>query len=185
MLLSVSLVNEPTSLFRKLPVLFTSKENYFESKRTFDKAIYKIAGDKANELFQSKNSCTYQDLRIGEYCFCEAMKVDLAESEDKHQTNQTQLQKIKSTISSTMYLLCSLFENFGCIAKLHKETVNENTEKYSLHPRNYLFNGQEECNYLFVQGIINEENINDKAYLVLYESWCLFMNKPIGVLPST
>ena len=51
MLPSVSLVNEPTSLFRKLPVLFTSKENYFESKRAFDKAIYKIAGDKANELF--------------------------------------------------------------------------------------------------------------------------------------
>ena len=85
MLPSSLIVNEPTSLFRKLPVLFTSKENYFESKRAFDKAIYKIAGDKANELFHSKNSCTYQDLRIGEYCFCEAMKVDLAESEDKCQ----------------------------------------------------------------------------------------------------
>jgi hypothetical protein len=53
------------------------------------------------------------------------MKVDLAESEDKRQTNKTRLQKIKSTISSTMYLLRSLFENFGCIAKLHKEIVNE------------------------------------------------------------
>ncbi len=74
-----------------------------------------------------------------------------------------------------MYLLRSLFENFGCIAKLHEEIVNENTEKYSLHPINYLFNGQEECDYLFGQGIINEESINDKAYLVLYESWCLFM----------
>ena len=105
------------------------------------------------------------------------MKVDLAESEDKRQKNQTRVQKIKSTISSTMYLLRSLFENFGCIAKLHKETVKENTEKYSLRPRNYLFNGQEECNYLFGQGIINEANINDKAYLVLYESWCLFMKR--------
>ena len=44
-------------------------------------------------------------------------------------------------------------------------------------PRNYLFNGQEECNYLFGHGIINEANINDKAYLVLYESWCLFMKR--------
>ncbi len=144
MLPSVSLVNEPTSLFKNLPVLFTSKENYFESKRAFDEAIYKIAGDKANELFHSKNSCTYQDLRIGEYCSSQAMKVDLAESEDKRQTNQNRLEKIKSTISSMMYLLCSLFKNCGCIAKLHKETVNENTEKYSLCPRNYLFNGQEE-----------------------------------------
>ena len=143
----------------------------------FDKAIYKIAGDKANELFHSKNSCTYQDLRIGEYCFCEAMKVDLAESEDKRQKKQSRVQKIKSTISSTMYLLCSLFENVGCVAKLHEEIVNENTEKYSLRPRNYLFNGQEECDYLFGQGIINEASINDKAYLVLYESWCLFMKR--------
>ena len=49
MLPSSLIVNEPTSLFRKLPVLFTSKENYFESKRVFDEAIYKIAGHKANE----------------------------------------------------------------------------------------------------------------------------------------
>ena len=55
--------------------------------------------------------------------------------------------------------------------------MKENTEKYSLRPRNYLFNGQEECNYLFGQGIINEASINDKAYLVLYESWCLFMKR--------
>jgi hypothetical protein len=101
----------------------------------------------------------------------------LAESEDKRKKKKTRLQKIKSTISSTMYLLRSLFENFGCIAKLHEEIVNENTEKYSLRPRNYLFNGQEECDYLFGQGIINEASINDKAYLVLYESWCLFMKR--------
>jgi hypothetical protein len=63
-----------------------------------------------------KNSCTYQDLRIGEYCFCEAMKVDLAELEDERQKNPIRERKIKSTISSTMYLLCSLFENFGCVA---------------------------------------------------------------------
>jgi hypothetical protein len=107
--------------------------------------------------------------------FCEAMKVDLAESEDKLQKNQTRVQKIKSTISSTMYLLRSIFINFCCVAKLHEEIANENAEKYSLHPRNYLFNGQEECDYLFGQGIINEASINDKAYLVLYESWCLFI----------
>jgi hypothetical protein len=76
-----------------------------------------------------------------------------------------------------MYLLPSLFENVGCVAKLHEEIVNENTEKYSLRPRNFLFNGQAECDYLFCQGIINEASINDKAYLVLYEPWCLFMKR--------
>ncbi len=30
-----------------------------------------------------KNSCTSHDCRIGEYFFCEEIKVDLAESEDK------------------------------------------------------------------------------------------------------
>jgi hypothetical protein len=44
-----------------------------------------------------------------------------------------------------------------------------------LDPNNYLFNGQEEGDYLFGQGIINEEaSINDKEYLQLYELWCLF-----------
>jgi hypothetical protein len=48
-----------------------------------DNAIYKLAEDDADELFHSKNCCTSHDCRIGEYCFCEAIKVDLAESEDK------------------------------------------------------------------------------------------------------
>jgi hypothetical protein len=49
----------------------------------FDNAIYEIAGDDVDELFHSKKSCTSHDCRIGEFCFCEAIKVDLAESEDK------------------------------------------------------------------------------------------------------
>ncbi len=102
-------------------------------------------------------------------------QLDLAESEDKRQKNHTRERKIKSTFSSTMYLLCSLFENLGSVAKLHEEIANEDTEIYSLDPRNYLFNGQEEGDYLFGQGIINVASINDKAYLVLYESWSLFM----------
>ena len=98
-------------------------------------------------------------------------QLDLAESEDKRQKNHTRERKIKSTFSSTMYLLRSLFENSGCVAKLHEEIANEDTETYSLDPRNNLFNGQEYGDYLFGQGIINVASINDKAYLVLYESW--------------
>jgi hypothetical protein len=58
--------------------------------------------------------------------------------------------------------------------ELHEKIANEDTELHSLDPRNYLFNGQEEGNYLFGQGIINEVSIDDKEYLQLYESWCLF-----------
>jgi hypothetical protein len=71
-------------------------------------------------------------------------------------------------------LLCTLFEDLGCIIELHEKIANEVTALHSLDPRNYLFNGQEEGDYLFVQGIINEASSDDREYLQLYESWCLF-----------
>jgi hypothetical protein len=86
----------------------------------FDDAIYKIAGDDADELFHSKNSCTNHDCRIGEYCFCKANKVYLVESEDKRQKNHSQKKKnqFSSTFSSTVCLLCTLFEDLGCAIEL-------------------------------------------------------------------
>jgi hypothetical protein len=71
-------------------------------------------------------------------------------------------------------LLHALFEDLGCAVELHEKIANEDTELHSLDPKNYLFNGQEEGDSLFGQGIINEASINDKEYLQLYESWCLF-----------
>ncbi len=53
--------------------------------------------------------------------------------------------------------------------------MNEVTVLHSLDLRNYLFNGQVEGDYLFGPGIINEASGNDKEYLQLYESWCLFV----------
>ncbi len=151
MLSSISPVNESLLFLKNMPVLFTSIKNYSASKRSFDNAVYKTAGDKADELFQSKNSCTYHDLRIGEYCLCEAMKVDLAESEDKRQKNhiRKKTNQFSSTFSSTMYLLRTLFEDLGSVTELHEKIANKDTELHSLDPRNYLFNGQEEGDYLF------------------------------------
>ncbi len=100
----------------------------------------------------------------------------MAESEDKCQKKQRQKKKkqLSSTLLSTVCLLRALFEDLGCAIELHKKIANEDTELHSLDPRNYLFNGQEERDYLFGQGIINAASINDKEYLQLYESWCLF-----------
>jgi hypothetical protein len=100
-----------------MPVLFTSTKNYSASKTLFDEAIYEIAEDEADELFHSKNICTNHDCRIGEYCFCEAIKVDLAESEDKCQKNHFQKKKnqFSSTLSSTVCLLHTLFEDLECL----------------------------------------------------------------------
>ena len=73
-----------------------------------------------------------------------------------------------------MCLLHALFEDLGCAIELHEKITNEDTELHSLDPRNYLFNGQEEGDYLLGQGIINEASSDDREYLQLYESWCLF-----------
>ncbi len=73
-----------------------------------------------------------------------------------------------------MCLLCALFEDLRCAIELHENIANEDTVLYSLDPQNYLFNGQEEGDYLLGQGIINEASVNDKQYLQLYELWCLF-----------
>ncbi len=69
--------------FQEYAFPFHLHEKIFSIKTLFDNAIYEIAEDDADELFQSKNSYTNHDCRIGEYCFYEAIKVDLAESEDK------------------------------------------------------------------------------------------------------
>ncbi len=187
MLSSISPVNDSPLVLKNMPVLFTSVKNYSVSKSLFDDtinkiavddadAIYEIAEDDAEELFHSKNICTNHDYRIGEHCFCEAIKVDLAESEDKRQNNQPQKKKnhLSSKLLSTVCLLHTLFEDLGCAIELHEKIANEDTELHSLDPRNYLFNGQEKGDYLFGQGIINEASIDDKEYLQLYESWCLF-----------
>ncbi len=80
---SISVVNDSPSIFKNMPVLFTSAKKYSASEKLYDKSIYETAGDDAIVLFYSKNSCTSHDGRIGEYCFCEAIKVDLTESESK------------------------------------------------------------------------------------------------------
>jgi hypothetical protein len=69
-----------------MPVLFTLARNYSASEELFEKSIRETAGDDKGVLFFPKNSCTSHDSRIREYSFCEAIKVDVAESEVKHKT---------------------------------------------------------------------------------------------------
>ena len=138
---SIPLVNDSPLIFKNMPVFFTSIKKYSTSKKLFDNAIYEIAEDDADELFHSKNSCTNHDCRIGEYYFCEATKVGLAESEHKCQTNCFQKKKnqLSSTLSSTVCLLRTLFEDLGCAIELHEKITNEVTALHSLDPRSYLF----------------------------------------------
>jgi hypothetical protein len=61
----------------------------------------------------------------------------LAESENKRKKNQPQRNKnqLSSTLSSTVCLLCTLFEDLGCTIELHEKLANEVTELHSLDPR--------------------------------------------------
>ncbi len=99
----------------------------------------------------------------------------MAEYEDKRRKNHSQKKtnQYSSPFSSTVCLLRTLFEDLGCALELHEKIANEVTVLHSLDPRNYLFNGQEEGDYLFGLEIINEVSSDDKEYLQLYESWCL------------
>jgi hypothetical protein len=99
--------NDSPLIFKNMPALFTSTKHCSASKKLFDNAIYEIAEDDVDELFHPKNCCTSHDGKIGEYCFWEAIKVDLAESEDKRQKNQPQ--KNKNQLSSTLLSTCVCF----------------------------------------------------------------------------
>ncbi len=141
----------------------------------FHEAIYEIAEDDADELFHSKNSCTNHDCRIREYYFCEATKVDLAELEDKCQKNYFQKKKnqLSSTLSSTVCLLCALFEDLGCAIELHKKIANENTELHSLDLRNYLFNGQEkEITFLGKESSMKQVSMTRNIYSCMNRDVC-------------
>jgi hypothetical protein len=121
-----------------MTVLFTLPRNYSASEKSFEKSICKTTGDDKGVLFFSKSSCTIHDSRIGEYSFCDAIKVDVEESEVKCQKNH--LLSRKNQLSSTMSLLCILFEDLGCAIELHEEFADDISEQRSLDPRKYLFN---------------------------------------------
>jgi hypothetical protein len=57
----------------------------------------------------------------------------LAELEDKHQKNHPQKKKnqLSSTLSSTVCLLCTLFEDLGCAIELHEKIAKEVTVLHS------------------------------------------------------
>jgi hypothetical protein len=48
-----------------------------------------------------------------------------------------------------VHLLCALFEHLGCAIELHEKIANDDIELHSLDLKTYLFNGQEEGDYLF------------------------------------
>ncbi len=110
-LLSIPPVNDSLSIFKNMPVLFTFIKNIQHQKYC---CWYNLWNSRRwrGWTISLKNSWSSHDCRIGEYCFSEAVKVDLAESEDKQQKNQPQ--RNKNQLSSTVALLHTLFEDIVC-----------------------------------------------------------------------
>jgi hypothetical protein len=96
------------------------QKNYLKSQ--FGKQLEMMRGFYCTQ----KKSCTSRDGRIGEYSFCEAIKVDVAESEAEGQKNQ--LLRSKNQLSGTVPLLRILFEDLGCAIKLHEKFADKITE---------------------------------------------------------
>ncbi len=62
----------------------------------------------------------------------------------KLNVKQNQFLSRKNQLSSTVSLLCILFEDLGYAIELHEEFADNVTEQCSFYLRKYLFNGQEE-----------------------------------------
>jgi hypothetical protein len=80
------------------------------------------------------------------------------------QKNKSQL---SSTLSSTVCLLHTLFEDLGCAIELHEKIANEVTELHSLDQEIIsLMDKKKEMIVLIV--------FLGKEFSVKHESWCLF-----------
>jgi hypothetical protein len=159
-----------------MPVLFTSRNHYSASKTLFENAVHEIKKMTRMNYSTQKIVVPVMIVGFGNIVFVRQLKLTWQNQKINVKKNQPRKKKIQlsSTLSSTVCLLYTLFEDLGCAIELHEKLANEGTALHCLDPRNYLFNGQEEGDYLFGQGIINEASSDDKEYLQLYESWRLF-----------
>jgi hypothetical protein len=75
--------NDPSNQLEMLPILFTSHKNYEESFASFLDSL-KTGGDSVetnDKDFEIKHGCVVQPNRVGDFLFCEAVKVDASLSD--------------------------------------------------------------------------------------------------------
>ncbi len=96
--------------------------------------------------------------------FCEAVKVDIANSKDTSFTK---------TISSTLSLITVLFEDLFEAITLHRDFCGE---KVDIEPSTSLLNKTDACDgYDFnIEIIIDEVNALQTESLMLFEGFCIF-----------
>jgi hypothetical protein len=99
-----------------MPLLFTSYDNYIRSLKSFQEGL---------NWMEDLKICQ-KPTKYGQVMFCEAVKVDMANSKDTSFNN---------TITSTLSLITVLFEDLFEAINLHKEFC---VKKRTLnHPSHY------------------------------------------------
>ncbi len=102
--------------------------------------------------------------KYGQSMFCEAVKVDMANSKDL---------SFKNTITSTLSLITVLFEDIFEAIRIHKDFCGK---KEVPQPSISLLNKTNTCHgHKFDIDIITDEvNLLKKESLLLFESFCIF-----------
>jgi hypothetical protein len=137
-----------------MPLLFTSYDNYVQSSNSFFEGL---------NWMEDLNICQKQT-KYGQVMFCEAAKVDMANSQDT---------SIKNTITSTLSLITVLFEDFFEAITIHREFSGEKEvpqPSITLLNKNNTFDGYE----FDIDIITDEVNALQKELVVLFEGFCIF-----------
>jgi hypothetical protein len=89
-----------------MPLLFTSYDNYLRSPKSFQVGL---------NLMEDVKNC-HKPTKYGQFMFCEAVKVDMANSKETSFSN---------TMSSTLSLITVLFEELFEAINIHKDFCGE------------------------------------------------------------
>jgi hypothetical protein len=137
-----------------MPLLLTPYNNYLRSSKSFQEGLNWI-----EDLTIGQKPTKY-----GQVMFCEAVKVDMANSKET---------TFKNTISSTLSLITVLFEDLFEAIPIHRDFCGE---KEDPKPSISLLNKTNICDgYDFNIDIITDEvNALQKESLMLLEGYCIF-----------
>jgi hypothetical protein len=137
-----------------MPLLFASYENYVRSSKSFQEGL---------NWMEDLNICQ-KPTKFGQAMFCEAVKVDMANSKES---------SFHNTIASTLSLITVLFEDLFEAITLHR---NFSGEKVDIEPSTLLLNKTDTCDgYDFIIDIITDEvNALQKELSMLFEGFCIF-----------
>jgi hypothetical protein len=137
-----------------LPLLFTSYDNYLQSSKSFQEGLNWKEDLKFCQI----------PTKYGQVMFCEAVKVDMANSKDPSFNN---------TITSTLSLITVLFEDLFEVITIQKEFCGRKLDPkpfISLLNKTNTFDG-----YDFTTNIFEDEvNVLKKESLMLFEAYCIF-----------